>query len=118
MDINTMESFINSVGFPILCVLGLAFFIWKAFREITDRNYDREEKLYTMLEKTQEQLNSAQNTNAGFLRVLETFKKDQDEIRQDIEDIKEDIKAIPKKIDDYDCKCSKSKKKVEVEKDE
>ena len=115
MDINTMEGFINSVGFPILCVLGLAFFIWKAFGKITDRNYDREEKLYSMLGKTQEQLNNAQDTNAGFLKVLETFKKDQDEIRQDIEDIKEDIRAIPKRADDYSCKCSKNKKKVEVE---
>ena len=110
-----MEGFINSVGFPILCVLGLAFFIWKAFEKITDKNYNREEKLYVMIGKAQEQLDNMQDTNAGFLRVLETFKKDQDEIRQDIEDIKEDIKVIPKIMDDYSCKCSKSKKKVEVE---
>ena len=111
----TIFDVIPNVGFPIVCVVALGWFIYKSYDKITKSNERREEKLYIMIGKAQEQLDNMQNTNAGFLRVLETFKKDQDEIRQDIEDIKEDIKAIPKRIDDYDCKCSKGKKKVEVE---
>lgn len=29
MDVNAITMLINSVGFPIVCVLGLAFFIYK-----------------------------------------------------------------------------------------
>lgn len=117
MDMTIFDA-VSNVGFPIVCVVALGWFIYKSYEKITKSNERREEKLYTMLGKAQEQLDSMQDTNTGFLRVLETFKKDQEEIRQDIEDIKEDIKAIPKRADDYDCKCSKSKKKVEVKEDE
>ena len=112
----TITDLINNVGFPIFCVLALGFFIYKSYQHITSANENREEKLYTMLGKSQEQLDRLEDTNEGFVKVLESFKKDQDDIRHDIEDIKEDIKAIPKRASDYvvvDNKRAKRKEKVE-----
>lgn len=41
---------IQTQGFPIACVVGLGFFIWKFVTRIQDENKTREEKLMGMLE--------------------------------------------------------------------
>lgn len=41
---------IQTQGFPIACVVGLGFFIWKFVTRIQDENAQREAKLMMMLE--------------------------------------------------------------------
>lgn len=91
MDIGTITSLIGQVGFPIVCVLALAWFIYQYINRIETKNVDREEKLYTFLGRAQEQLDEAQKTNAGFVEILKSYRTDLDEIKTDIEIIKEKI---------------------------
>ena len=95
-----VTTIISTVGFPIFCVLALGWFVYKAYNNISVNNKDREEKLYTMLGKTQEQLDNAQNTNAKFVAVLEDFTRDTEVIKNDIDQIKNDIKHLPKRKGD------------------
>ena len=116
MDMIQTTDVITNVGFPIFCVLALGFFIYKSYENITKSNETREEKLYTMLGKSQEQLDKLEDTNESFVKVLESFKRDQDDIKHDIESIKDGIRAIPKRASDYvvvDDKKAKRKEKVE-----
>lgn len=100
MEIETISSLVSTVGFPIFCVLALGFFVYKAYIRISDENRQREEKLYTMLGKSQEQLDRMHDVNEQFVEVLENFKADNEVIKKDIEDIKETVKRLPKRKGD------------------
>ena len=79
---------ITSVGFPIFCCIMLGIFIWKLAGKMMDINKEREDKLYTIIGKSQEQLDRMEDVNDGFLKVLESYKKDTEEMKQDIHEIK------------------------------
>ena len=69
MDVNTIQTLITSVGFPIVCVLALGWFIYKAFEKFTAQSEKREEKLYTVLANAQETNERLSKTNAEFVTV-------------------------------------------------
>lgn len=100
MEIDIVERLITTVGFPIVCVLGLAYFIYRSYQTINNDNRDREAKLYEMLGKTQAQLDQAQDTNAKFISVLEQINHDTEAMKADIDDIKDTIKKLPKRKTD------------------
>ena len=49
MDLNGIQQAISTFGFPIACVIFLAWFIWKIWNNQQDQNQSREEKLYEFL---------------------------------------------------------------------
>lgn len=97
MDPTMISDLISGVGFPIFCVIALGWFIYKSYEHIQKSNEKREEKLYTMIEKSQTQLDKLEDTNNKFVKVLESFKKDQDNIRHDVAEIKDTLKKNPKR---------------------
>lgn len=90
-EIEVVMNLITNLGFPIFCVIALGFFIYKSYTKITDRNIQREDKLYETLNKTQVQLDKLEEINEGFVKTLEVFTKDNEQIKKDIEIIKEKI---------------------------
>ena len=64
MDITNL---ITSVGFPIAACVALGWFIYKSYEHIQKTNERREEKLYTMLGKSQTQLDKLEDTNEKFV---------------------------------------------------
>lgn len=92
MNIDTIQALITSVGFPIVCVLALGWFIYKAFNKFTDANEKREEKLYTIISEAQATNERLLQTNAEFVGVLDTYKTDLVEIKNDVAVIKEHFK--------------------------
>lgn len=97
MEVDAVSNIITTVGFPIFCVLALGWFIYKAYLNLSQANKEREEKLYTTLGKTQEQLDNAQETNAKFVAVLEDFSKDMQLIKSDVAQVKNEIIKLPKR---------------------
>lgn len=91
MDITLWEKLITNVGFPIVCVIALGFFIYKFSYKIMDENKIREEKLYTIIGQVQTQNKELSNTNAGFVAVLNTYSKDLEGIKEDVTFIKNSI---------------------------
>ena len=89
MDVNTWQNLITSVGFPIVCVLALGWFIYKAFEKFTDASAKREEKLYSIIADAQATNEKLLETNAEFVSVLDTYKTDLVEIKNDVSVIKE-----------------------------
>lgn len=66
-DLNNLQSFINGLGFPIVCAIGLGYFVckvWKAQREdnnkqmekMAERCQKREDKLFDQIDKFSETL--------------------------------------------------------------
>ena len=75
MDAQTIQSIISTLGFPIVCTIGLGVFvfnIWKAQREdnnaqlakMSERCLAREERLYEQMDKYNEILSDAVETLA------------------------------------------------------
>ena len=93
MDVNTVQTLITSLGFPIVCVIALGWFIYKAFEKFTSQSEKREEKLYTVIAQAQETNERLSKTNAEFVAVLNTYKSDLEDIKADVTEIKENMKG-------------------------
>ena len=93
MDINTIQTLITTLGFPICVCVALGWFIYKAFEKFTAQSEKREEKLYTVIAQAQETNERLSKTNAEFVAVLNTYKSDLDEIKADVTEIKENMKG-------------------------
>ena len=93
MDVNTIQTLITSLGFPIVCVIALGWFIYKAFEKFTSQAENREEKLYTVIAQAQETNERLSKTNTEFVAVLNTYKSDLEDIKADVTEIKENMKG-------------------------
>lgn len=82
---------ISTLGFPIVCVLGLAYFIYVIYQKTTAENEKREDKLYEIIAVSHSNNEKLVEANREFVAVLETYKTDITDIKHDIEDIKEII---------------------------
>lgn len=86
MDLSTIQTLISQLGFPICCVVFLGWFIWKIWMNQQEQNKTREEKLYSFITKAEE-------INAQFVTVLNTYKSDLETIKADVSEIKENMKG-------------------------
>lgn len=86
---------ISTVGFPIACACGMAWFIYQIFLKTTAQNEnnmekvqarckEREEKLYAEIEKNRKVNEKAIETIAQYAGRLETIQNDINEIKTDI----------------------------------
>lgn len=86
---------ITQVGFPIVMVIGLCWFVYKIYENTTAENKanmeavqarckEREEKLYTYLEKAQE-------INGQAIATLQRYDAKLDTIQNDLDIIKEKV---------------------------
>lgn len=103
MNLTTIGSLIQSVGFPIVCVIGLAWFCYylvkkmdtthlESLKMLQDRCVAREDKL-------SEELAQSHKINGEFAKVLNKHSVLLQDIRKDIDDIKVDVTTIKAKID-------------------
>ena len=96
MEILTViADLIPALGFPIVCVVGLGWFIYKIYSDTSKQSADnmtavqarckeREDKLYAQLEKQNE-------INGKFAQIIAQYEIKLDNIQQDINDIKKEI---------------------------
>lgn len=81
---------IPTVGFPILCCGALGWFVYKFYTDSQQQNEEREEKLYSQLEKQTE-------INGKFAQIIEQYEVKLDTIQTDISEIKTDMAVIMSK---------------------
>ena len=93
MDVNTIQTAISTLGFPIVCVLFLGWFIWKIWMSQQNQNKEREDKLYEYIGKAQAVNEQLTKTNSEFVEVLHSYKSDLDTIKNDVTEIKQNMKG-------------------------
>lgn len=91
MDAQALEHAITSLGFPIVCVLFLGWFIWKIWIRQQEQNEKREEKLYAFVSEAQTVNEKLTQTNSEFVKVLTEYKSDLNEIKEDVTEIKNNL---------------------------
>lgn len=57
-----VTNIINTLGFPIACVVACGFFIWKTQQQAREDNRERETKMFEQLDKFGDSLDSFNNT--------------------------------------------------------
>lgn len=101
MELATIAELIPTLGFPIVCVLGLGWFIYKIYTDTTKANaenmekvqarcQEREDKLYAQLEKQNE-------INGSFATIIAQYEVKLEAIREDVSEIKTDVTALMNK---------------------
>lgn len=99
--LGAIAEFIPTLGFPIICVIGLGWFILKIYTDTTKQNAEnmeavqarckeREDKLYAQLEKQNE-------INGKFANIIAQYDVKLDTMQSDINDIKQDVAVIMNK---------------------
>ena len=80
MELGVIVELITAVGFPIVCVLALGWFVWHIYKQ----SVVREEKL--MEEITENRL-----VNQKFAEIIAGYEVTLGEIKNDIHDIKDTL---------------------------
>lgn len=88
MDLNTIQTAISTLGFPIVMVIALGWFIWKIWTKSQEQNDVRESKLYEVISNAQAQNEALSKTNSEFVAVLNAYKSDLETIKSDVAEIK------------------------------
>ena len=83
---------LQSVGFPVFCVLALGYFVYSSYQKMITDTKEREDKLYTMLGSAQSTINSAVENNVKLAAQIEIMQKNVEKLADDIEDIKDSVK--------------------------
>lgn len=92
MDVAQMiEHAITTLGFPIVCVVFLGWFIWRIWLRQQEQNEKREEKLYACITEAQSVNERLIETNSEFTDLLAGYKADLDQIKQNVNEIKNTI---------------------------
>lgn len=80
MELATIVELITNIGFPIVCVLALGWFIWHIYKQ----SVERENKL--MEEITENRL-----VNQKFAEIIGQYEVTLTEIKTDVKDIKDTL---------------------------
>lgn len=92
MDIDIVTTLIGTVGFPIVCVIFMALFIYRFSDTVIQYNKEREDKLYNLIAKSQEQLDRLEDSFEDYVVVLGKLRDDMNTIKEDLHDIEEKVK--------------------------
>ena len=103
MEAEVLINFIQTLGFPIVCVIALGWFAWKMVNHMTETNAknmeevqkrckEREDKLYNEIKENRE-------INAQAITTIQMYADRLTHIENDIDDVKKDVSIIKEKVE-------------------
>lgn len=92
MEVAELTTLITTVGFPIVCAIGMGWFIYKCFFSITAANKERESRLYKIINDVRGELAKSIEINASFIKTLEIMDSNIQSLSDDVEEIKSHLK--------------------------
>lgn len=87
MDIALFVELLSTVGFPIVCVIALGWFVYKIYK----RSEKREDQL-------RDEITENRKINGKFAEIINRYSLELGEIKTDVKEIKEDINILTEKI--------------------
>ncbi len=85
---DTITEIIQSLGFPIACVVGLGYFCYVFVKRVQDENAAREEKYQTMLMEYGKSIADVSDKMADVSETMAGIANSIVEMRNDISDMK------------------------------
>ena len=103
MDVNVLSTLITSLGFPIFCVLGLGYFIYKIYLDTQEQNKTNMEKVQARCkereDKLYEEIKANREVNAEAIATIAMYAEKIGHIETNLENIKMDVAIIKDKIE-------------------
>lgn len=75
MDIATTQQLITTLGFPIVCVIALGYFVYKIWMQTNETAKSREERMFAQLDKFSTSLDNFNTTLIKIDTRLDTVEK-------------------------------------------
>lgn len=103
MDVNVLSTLITSLGFPIFCVVGLGWFIYKIYLDTQEQNKTNMEKVQARCkereDKLYEEIKANREVNAEAIATIAMYAEKIGHIETNLENIKMDVAIIKDKIE-------------------
>lgn len=103
MDVNTLTTLITTLGFPIVCVVGLGWFIYKIYLDTQEQNKTNMEKVQARCkereDKLYEEIKANREVNAEAIATIAMYADKIGHIETNLENIKMDVAIIKDKIE-------------------
>ena len=103
MDVNTLTTLITTLGFPIVCVVGLGWFIYQIYIDTQEQNKQNMEKVQQRCkereDKLYEEIKANREVNAQAIATITLYAEKIGHIESNLDDIKTDVAIIKGKIE-------------------
>ena len=101
MEIGTIVELISTLGFPIVCVIALAWFAYYMVKKTNEQNATNMEKLQNRCIEREKilyaEIKENREVNAKAIQTIAHYAEKLDIIQKDISEIKTDITVIMSK---------------------
>lgn len=98
MDLAVLPELIGSIGFPAVCVIGMAWFIYQVFQKTTTQSQENMAQLQANCQKREdklyEEIKENREVNAQAIATIALYADRLGVIQQDISDIKTDVAIL------------------------
>lgn len=98
MDLTALPELIGSIGFPAVCVIGMAWFIYQVFQKTTTQSQENMKQLQENCQKREdklyEEIKENREVNAQAIATIALYADKLGTIQQDISDIKTDVAIL------------------------
>lgn len=103
MDITAITGLITNVGFPITCVIALAWFAYYMVKKTSEQNASNMEKLQNRCIEREKilyaEIKENREVNAKAIATIAQYAEKLDVIQQDVKEIKNDVVTIMAKTE-------------------
>ena len=101
MDAKSLTDLMSTLGFPIVCVIALAYFAFWMVNRVIEENAKNMEKVQNRCkyreDKLYQEIKENREVNAKAIETIAHYAEKLDTIQADISDIKTDITVIMNK---------------------
>lgn len=98
MNVETITTLVTTLGFPIVCVIGLGAFILMIYKDTTKANEENMEKVQNRCQEREdklfEEIKANREVNASAIATIGLYADKLDVIQSDLAEIKTDIAVI------------------------
>ena len=102
MDVTTLTQLVTTLGFPIVAVIAMAWFIYQIYVKTTEDNAANMEKVQNRCaereDKLYQEIKENRDINAKAIETIAKYAEKLEVIQTDVNEIKTDITIIAQKL--------------------
>lgn len=102
MEVSTIIELVSTLGFPIVCVIAMAWFIYRIYSNMTKANAENMEKVQTRCaereDKLYEEIKENREVNSKAIATIGLYADRLNHIEDNLEDVKSDVSIIKEKL--------------------
>lgn len=98
MDLGVIATAISQVGFPVVCVIGMAWFVYQVFQKTTSQSHENMKQLQENCQKREDilykEIKENREINAQAVKTIGLYADKLGTIQQDVSEIKTEMAIL------------------------